>query len=218
MEIERVLPALIDETLLGIARMAQETVGILPGMPVDPVERCADIRPQSTDGGRVCGALPVFARKQNEQRGRVDAAIVAAERHLAQTRHLAGARLMHDLAGLRVVHRIDLRGLQGSKPRKHATRQRRHAPQQVQRRDDAVPAKCGRIPGNAGIGVVAIAVRVISIRKSASERAAMSLKASLDDVTSTDRRASRRCARAAARNARRSAPASARIRCRSRRR
>jgi hypothetical protein len=45
------------------------------------------------------GAIGVRAGEHHEQRCRIDAAVIATERHLAQRRHLALARLVHDLAG-----------------------------------------------------------------------------------------------------------------------
>ena len=53
----------------------------------------------------------------HEQRRRIDAAVIEAERHLAQRRHLAAAHLVQDLAGLGVG-----RGIVGAWPGSAARR------------------------------------------------------------------------------------------------
>ena len=60
------------------------------------------MRPQAADEVEVAGALQVGAGQHQEERRRIDAAVVAAERHLAERRHLAAASLVQDLAGLGV--------------------------------------------------------------------------------------------------------------------
>ena len=50
----------------------------------------------------IAGALEIGARQHDEQRRRVDAAVVAAERHLAELGHLAVTGFMQDFAWLGV--------------------------------------------------------------------------------------------------------------------
>ena len=51
----------------------------------------------------------IEAGEHDEERGRVDRAVIAAERHLAEPRHLAAARFVEDLAGLGVGGLVDSR-------------------------------------------------------------------------------------------------------------
>ena len=65
----------------------------------------------------------VRAGQHDEQRRRVDAAVVAAERHLAERGHLAVAHLVQDLAGLGVALGVDLGRLRRGQKREHAARE-----------------------------------------------------------------------------------------------
>ena len=62
----------------------------------------------AVEGFQIVGALGIEAGKQDEERRRVDAAVVLAERHLMQGRHLAVAHFVQDLARLGVGSGIGL--------------------------------------------------------------------------------------------------------------
>ena len=149
----RILPALVREAFLAHAVIFDEIVAVGVGRPIDPAERRLDRRPQFLQRGEVAGAVEIKSRERDEQRRCVDAAVVALERDLAQRRHLAAAHLVHDLAGLRVVRRVDDGGLGRGKPAQHAARHARIEPQHFDRGDDAVAAERRRIPGDAGVGI-----------------------------------------------------------------
>ena len=103
------------------------------------------------------GRAPVVrAGKHDEQRRRIDAAVVAAERDLAQRRHLAAPRFVQDLAGLGIARRVGLLRLRRGEKSQHAARDVRRDPQAFERRDDAVAAEGGVEPGHAGVGVEAV--------------------------------------------------------------
>ena len=123
-----------------------------PSPSIQPMAACSAGH-SSVDQGEVAGARGIGAGQHDEQRGRVDPAVVAAERHLAQPRHLALARLVHDLARRRVVEARGLGRLMGGQILQDAAGQRRVEPQHLQRGDDRVAAEGGREPGDAGIGV-----------------------------------------------------------------
>ena len=76
------------------------------------VQHPADRRPgvglQAAGQGRVAGLLDVRAEEDQEERGRVDRAVVTPVRHLPEVRQLAVPHLVHDLAGLGHRVRADL--------------------------------------------------------------------------------------------------------------
>ena len=91
--------------------------------------------------------------EEEKERRRIDGAVVAAERHLAQVGHLAMASLVQDLAGLGIGLRIELGRLRGGERAKHAPRHRWIHPQHEHGRDDAVATKDGAEPGDASIRI-----------------------------------------------------------------
>ena len=104
----RVLPALVHQAFGGLPRVLDEAVAVEVAVPLDPVDGGGDARPERGDEVAVAGALVVGRRQHDEERRRVVRAVVAPERDLAQRRHFAGARLVQDLAGLRVALRVVL--------------------------------------------------------------------------------------------------------------
>ena len=86
----RILPALIGEALLGRAVIFDEAVADR-GSPGPSIQASAASIAGHSSRKRlvVAGALDVEAGEQHEQRRRIDAAVIEAERHLAQRRHLA---------------------------------------------------------------------------------------------------------------------------------
>ena len=125
------------------------------GSPSPSIQRsaCSMLRPQRRRQRAIAGALQVRAGEHHEQRRRVDAAVVAPERHLAERRHLAAARLVQDLAGLRVLRRIAGRRLRRRQEAEHAARQLRLEPEQLERGDDAVAAERRAEPGDARVRI-----------------------------------------------------------------
>src|SRR5690606_38892916 len=84
----RVLPALVDEPVLGLPRVFEETIPVEIAVTVDPVERRLYVRPKRTYELHVAGPLPIRCGEHDEERRGIDAAVVEAERHLAERRHL----------------------------------------------------------------------------------------------------------------------------------
>ena len=91
--------------------------------------------------------------QHHEKRRCIYAAIIKAERHFAQRRHFAATHFMRNFSGLGVGARIECGGLKSSEPPQHTLGDTGIAPQHLQRSDDPVSAKCGRVPGNAGVRV-----------------------------------------------------------------
>ena len=151
-----ILPALVAKPLIGCALIFDKTVAIGIAASVDPAQRRLDRGPQLSQRLKVAGAFAIEPGEQDEQRRRVDTAVILRERHFAQRRHFAAAHLMQDLSGLRIGKRVDGCRLIISEPPQHAARNARIEPQHLQRRDDAVAAERGGVPGDAGIGISAL--------------------------------------------------------------
>ncbi len=148
-----VFPALIDEPLVVLPRIFDETIAVAIAIAFDPFERRADMRPQLTDGLEVAGPLEIGSGEHNEERRCVDAAVVAPERHFSESRHLAMARLMQDFARLRVRDGIGVDGLHRGEALENASGDRRIEPQSFESRDDPVPPEYRAKPGNAGVRI-----------------------------------------------------------------
>ena len=148
-----VLPALIGQALLGGAIVFDEAVAVGIAGAVDPGQRRFDVRPQRRDGLVVAGPLGIEAGEHDEQRRRIDAAVIEAERDFAERRHLAAAHLVQDLAGLRVRGGIVGGGLERGEPAQHAARDAGIEPEHLQRGDQSVAAERGRVPGDARIWI-----------------------------------------------------------------
>ena len=88
--------------LLGLAVIFDEAVAVAVAVFVDPAQRGLDVRPDLGQGLAIAGALEIHAGEHEEERRRVDRAVVAAERHLAEVGHLAVTALVQDLARLGV--------------------------------------------------------------------------------------------------------------------
>ena len=98
-----VLPALVHEAAVAPPPVLDEAIAVRIAVLVDPFQRRQDVGPDRIQRGAVGGVLPVQAGEHDEQRRRVDGAVVATERHFAQRGELALARLVQDLAGLGVA-------------------------------------------------------------------------------------------------------------------
>src|SRR4051794_21486613 len=115
--IVRVLPALICKAAVRLPVVFDEAITVAITVRVDPAQRRFDARPDLRESRAVPGALEVHSGEHHEERSRIDRAVVAAERHLAQVGHLAMASLMQDLAGLGVGARVKIGRLRGASVR-----------------------------------------------------------------------------------------------------
>ena len=106
-----------------------ETIAVRIAVSVDPMQRRLHMGPQRSYRREIPGALEIFAGQQDEQRCRIDAAVVSAERHFAEARHLAIAHLVQDLARLGVPLGIHLRRLGCRQEPEHSLGDRRIEPQ-----------------------------------------------------------------------------------------
>ena len=149
----RVLPTLIRETILGLAVIFDEAVAVAIPISIDPLQRRFDIRPQQPHRIEVAGAVEIFAEQQHEKRRRIDAAVVAAERYLAQIRHFAVTHLVQDLSWLGVALGLDGARLRRREKPEDAFGDGGVEPQRHQSGNDAVSPERRAEPGCAGVGV-----------------------------------------------------------------
>ena len=78
-----VFPALIGEALNGPPPVFDESVPISVAVGLDPAERGLYVRPEAPARLDIVGAVEIFPRQHHEQRRRIDAAVIPAERDLA---------------------------------------------------------------------------------------------------------------------------------------
>ena len=150
-----------------LPRVLDESVAVLVAESIDPSERGLDRRPDRLDERKISRALVVRAREHHEQRRAVDAAVVLAERNLADRRQLTRACFVQNLARLGIPLRDDRRRLRVREVIEHAAGQLGPHPQTLQRRDDPVAAERCVEPGQAGVRIRAEARVVVSICTSA---------------------------------------------------
>ena len=112
------------------------------------------MRPEGAQRFFIARTLGVKAGQHDEQRGRIDATVIEAERHFVERGHLSTAHLVQNLPWLGVQLGILPRRLISGQPTKHAARQRGLAPQQLHRGDEAIAAERRGVPGDAGIGIM----------------------------------------------------------------
>ena len=147
---------MIGEPPLGCAVIFEKAVAIEIAGTVDPGERGFDCRPQLDDNGVVSGPLRKKPGQHYEQGRSVDAAVVKAERHFAERRHLAFAHFMQDFSRLRVRCVLVRRRLKRGKPPQHTLRDARIEPKRLEGGDQSVAAERGRVPGNASVGIASL--------------------------------------------------------------
>ena len=131
------------------ALVLDEPVAVAIAPLVDPVERGVERRAQLRHRVEVERPAVVAARDHQEQRRRVDGAVVGRVRDLPGAGELAGAQLVQDLARLGVAPALVGVGLQ---PREHEQRAARDLGVDHQRLAGAqqrVAAERRDVPGNA---------------------------------------------------------------------
>jgi hypothetical protein len=141
------------------APVLDQAVAVEVAVAVDPLERGDRRLAQLPEQVEVAGPVRVLAEQPEEQRGCVDAPVVAREGRLAEPGGLAHAQLVEDLARLLVALVVVL----GADPSgEHPERALGDAGQERQRlegRDEAVAAEQRGEPRHAG-RVVRLAVEL----------------------------------------------------------
>ena len=117
-----VLPTLVDQALTRPPPIFDEAIAVAVAIPINPFERRLHVRPESPNRLEIVGAFKIGACQHDKKRRRIDAAVIAAERHLPQGGHLAVARFMKNLAWLGVGAGINRGGLSSRKVRQNSAR------------------------------------------------------------------------------------------------
>ena len=147
--VARVLPTLVDEAGLGSARVLEEAVAVAIAEAIHPIERGVEARPELTDELDVGRRAVVLGEQDDEERRRVDGAVVGREGHGADARELAASELVHDLARLLVALRIVVFALMPHEQAERLARGLGRHPEVEQRRDDRVAPEEARVPRDA---------------------------------------------------------------------
>ena len=118
-----ILPTLVGQPLVRLARIFDEAVAIPVAIIVDPGERGDDVGPDVPDRVEIAGALIILRGKHHEQWRGINRSIITAERHLAERRHLAAAPLVQDFARLGIRRGVMFGRLQIGQRPEHAFRE-----------------------------------------------------------------------------------------------
>src|SRR5579871_872811 len=148
-----IFPSLIVEPLFCARAIFHESVVIGIALAVNPGECGEDLWPDAPDGFCIACPAVIEPGEQHEQRRRVNAAVILAERYFAGARHFSLAHFMEDLAGLRIARRIVRPGLGSGKKIENAASETRIDPEELERGDDPVAAEWSREPRYAGVRV-----------------------------------------------------------------
>src|SRR5215831_3609517 len=95
----------------------------------------------------------IASGQHDEERRRVDAAIVTAERNFFEGRHLSFASFMQDFADLRILFGRSLLRLGGRQIGQHAACYRRIDPQKLECSDEAIASKGTAEPWDPRVGI-----------------------------------------------------------------
>ncbi len=145
--VERVLPALVDQALVGGALILDEAVTVPVAARGDPVERPVGVGEQLVHG--VGGEPPPgqLAEQHDEQRRGVRGAVVRAPAAQRQRGVPAGPGLVQDPARLLLGQRVVPLALEAGQGPQRAQRQGHVQRQQHPRGDQGVAAEQGHEPG-----------------------------------------------------------------------
>jgi hypothetical protein len=168
--VQRVLPALVDESRRRPAAVLEQAVAVEIAEVVQPAQGRVDLRLELAEQPERTGPVGVLAQQAEEHGSGVDRPVVAGERRRFHGGELAETQLVQHLAGLLVVLVVHLRP---QPPRKQSQRVLGHRGvegEHLERGDDAVAPEEGRVPRHAG-GVVAPAVELRSQQPQVQQRA-----------------------------------------------
>ena len=152
-----VTPTLVAEPVGAAGLIVEQAVAVVVAEVVDPAERGLDRVAQVLEQRQAAAPLRVLGEQAEEQRGRVDGAVVAGQGDRPERRQLPRPQLVDHLARLLLVHGVDTAA---EAIREHAERLLGHRGVPgggLERGDQAVAAEERGEPRDAG-GVVGVAV------------------------------------------------------------
>src|SRR6267142_6104552 len=133
--VEGILPALVGESARRFAQILDVAVTVTIAVVFDPLDRAPRVGPQVIGQREIAGYFDAAAIKPEKKRGRVDTAVVAAERDLTGRGHFAGANLVHYLSRLLVAGFVNPGALHARERLQGANRKLRLERQNRQRGD-----------------------------------------------------------------------------------
>src|SRR5262249_46230256 len=98
-----ILPSLMQKPVRSVSPVLDEPVSIAVSIAPHPEQRGLDLRPDLLDERKVAATLIVGLCQDNEQGGGIHAPVVPGKWHLSQSRHLAVACFVKNLAGFRIL-------------------------------------------------------------------------------------------------------------------
>src|SRR5436309_2335290 len=143
----------MNETVFRPPAVFDKSVTIRIAITVDPLEGALHVWPNRLHKFAVARAPIICARQYYKKRRRIDAPVVAPERHLAQHSHFVIAKFMQHLARLRVLLGLFGVCLVCGEIRQHAARNRRIEPETLERGDDPVSPEHRAEPGYSSVRV-----------------------------------------------------------------
>src|SRR5579875_3696800 len=93
-----ILPALLNQTLGGAARIFDKPIAIHIAVPINPLKSPQDVRPDLSDERQISRATIIRSGQHHKQRRGVNTPVVATKRHLLESRHLPLPDLMKDFS------------------------------------------------------------------------------------------------------------------------
>jgi len=94
---------LLDQSVRAVPRVLEKAVAVAVAIAQHPRQRRHQVGPEMIDEGAVGGPAVVGRRECDEQRCRVDASVVPAERHFPERRHFPLPHFVEDLSRLGVL-------------------------------------------------------------------------------------------------------------------
>src|SRR5581483_1481681 len=150
----RILPPLLDQSLIAVGCVLHKAVTIDIAVMIDPIERILNVGPELLNESLITSALIVFACQHYEERSRVYAAVISCKRNLSQIGHFTAPQLVQDFPRFCFARLVHFRGLGGSEELQNSTCNRGIDPQGFERRNDSVASEDSAEPGYAGVGIV----------------------------------------------------------------
>ena len=144
--VARVLPRLVEQAVLGAAPVLDEAVPVRVAIAVDPLERAQRGLAQPQRHRVVVGPAPSLGEEHEEQRRRVDRAVVAREPGVGCA---PAPHLVDDLSRLGIDRRVVLERLQLGERVERADGELGPEQQRLERGDRRVAAEDGHEPRHA---------------------------------------------------------------------
>src|ERR1019366_10210196 len=139
--IVRILPSLLNQTVVGLPRILYKAIAVLVAVAIDPLQRSQDVRPDLAQKIYIRCALVVSRGEDDKERRSIDGSVIVPEWHFTEARHLTLAHFVQNFSGVRIPGGIMAGCLGCSEIGEHTVGDRRHQPKQFERSNNAVSSK-----------------------------------------------------------------------------